>query len=861
MRETFDITGMTCAACSSRVQKAAGEVAGVTCANVNLLKNSMELDYDGSPETAAAVVAAIEESGYGATRRARPGERGAAPTERPGAAAEKAIREKRDQLIVSAVFSVPLFYVAMGPMFGWPQPPALAGEANLMALGLTQLLLCAPILFVNRHYFITGFRTLWHRAPNMDSLIALGSAASAAWSIAQLYRMAWAAGAGDAAALHAAAHDLYFDSAGMILTLITLGKFFEARAKGRTTDAIAALMDLAPKTATVVRDGEEREVPTEDVAVGERVIVRAGESVPVDGVVVEGTAAIDESAITGESVPREVAPGDHVTGATVSTRGWLALEARAVGDDTTLAGIIRLVDEATSSKAPIERMADKIAGVFVPVVIAIAAVTFVAWLALAGNVATALTHAISILVISCPCALGLATPTAIMVGTGRGAANGILIKSAEALETACNVDAVVLDKTGTVTAGAPRVTDVLLAPGVSEDELLRVAAALERRSEHPLASAICAYADEKDPGAERSARVEGFDQIPGGGLAATVDGMPALAGNARLMEGRGVGLGSLADAAATLADDGKTPLFFSLGGRALGMVAVADPVKPTSASAIARLRAMGARTVLLTGDQERTAAAVARQVGVDEVIAGVLPAQKEAKVRELQEAGRTVAMVGDGINDAPALARADVGIAIGAGTDVAISSADVVLMHSDPADVATSMELSRATMRNIKQNLFWALFYNAICIPVAAGALTPWGITLNPMIGAAAMGFSSVFVVTNALRLRTWRPSERAASEATPATEVAVSVESVAGAPAPATERRDGTMTKTLNVTGMMCQHCVAHVKKALEGVDGVSSVDVSLEAGTATVEAADSVADDALVAAVAEAGYEAAVA
>lgn len=863
MREIFDITGMTCAACSSRVQKAAGEVPGVACANVNLLKNSMELDYDGSPETAAAVVEAIEKSGYGAARRAPAGERGrsSAPAERPGAAAEKAIREKRNQLIISAVFSVPLFYVAMGPMFGWPQPPALTGEANLVALGLTQLLLCAPILFVNRHYFITGFRTLAHRAPNMDSLIALGSAASALWSVAQLYRMAWAAGAGDAAMLHAAAHSLYFDSAGMILTLITLGKFFEARAKGRTTDAITALMDLAPKTATVVRDGEEVEVPTEDVLVGERVIVRAGESVPVDGVVVEGTASVDESAITGESVPVEKGVGDRVTGATVSTRGWFAMEARAVGDDTTLAGIIRLVDEATSSKAPIERMADRIAGVFVPVVIAIAAVTFVAWLALAGDVATALTHAISILVISCPCALGLATPTAIMVGTGRGAANGILIKSAEALETACNVDAVVLDKTGTVTAGEPRVTDVLLAPGVSEAELLRVAAALERKSEHPLAGAVCSYADEKGPDAEKGTRVEQFEQVAGGGLSATVDGVPALAGNARLMAARGVGLGGLEAAAVALADDGKTPLFFSLDGRALGMIAVADPVKPTSAAAIARLRAMGARTVLLTGDQERTAAAVARRVGVDEVIAGVLPAQKEAKVRELQEAGRTVAMVGDGINDAPALARADVGIAIGAGTDVAISSADVVLMHSDPADVATAMELSRATMRNIKQNLFWALFYNAICIPVAAGVLSPWGVTLNPMIGAAAMGFSSVFVVTNALRLRTWKPSERAVSEATPAAEVAVSVESVAGAPAPATERREPTMTKTLNVTGMMCQHCVAHVKKALEGVDGVSAVDVNLEAGTATVEAADSVADDALVAAVVEAGYEAAVA
>ena len=860
MRETFDITGMTCAACSSRVQRAAGEVPGVACANVNLLKNSMELDYDGSPETAAAVVEAIEKSGYGAARRARAGKKGSATaTERPGAATDHAIAEKRNQLVISAIFSVPLFYVAMGPMFGWPQPSALAGEANLMAQGITQLLLCAPILFVNRHYFITGFRTLWHRAPNMDSLIALGSAASAVWSVAQLYRMAWAVGSGDAATLHAAAHNLYFDSAGMILTLITLGKFFEARAKGRTTDAITALMDLAPKMATVERDGQEVEVPTEDVTVGERVIVRAGESVPVDGTVLEGSAAIDESAITGESVPREVSPGDRVTGATVSTGGWFAMEARAVGDDTTLAGIIRLVDEATSSKAPIERMADKIAGVFVPVVIAIAAVTFVAWLALAGDLAVALTHAISILVISCPCALGLATPTAIMVGTGRGAANGILIKSAEALETACAVDTVVLDKTGTVTAGAPSVTDVRLAEGVSEEELLRVAVSLERKSEHPLAGAVCSYVDENRQDVEKAARVERFEQVAGGGLSALVDGKPALAGNARLMAAHDVELGELAEVAAALADDGKTPLFFSLGGHALGMIAAADPVKPTSVAAIARLRAMGARTVLLTGDQQRTAAAVARQVGVDEVIAGVLPAQKEAKVRELQGEGRTVAMVGDGINDAPALARADVGIAIGAGTDVAISSADVVLMHSDPADVATAMELSRATMRNIKQNLFWALFYNAICIPVAAGVLSPWGVTLNPMIGAAAMGFSSVFVVSNALRLRSWKPRERLASEATPATEVTVSVESVP-ALAPR-QRKDQTMTKTLNVTGMMCQHCVAHVKKALEGVEGVSAVDVNLDAGTATLEAADSVSDEALVAAVVDAGYEATVA
>ena len=850
MKETFDIEGMTCAACSARVQKAASGVDGVACANVNLLKNSMELDYDGAPETAAAVVEAIERSGYGARRRAprTSGTRATEPAERPGAVAERAITEKRSQLVVSAIFSVPLFYVAMGPMFGWPQPAALAGEQGMMAAALTQLLLCAPILVANRHYFVTGFRTLAHRAPNMDSLIALGSAASAVWSVAQLYRMALGYGSGDLSAVHAAAHNLYFDSAGMILTLITLGKYFEARAKGRTTDAITALMDLAPKTATVLRDGSEVVVPVEDVAVGERVVVRAGEAVPVDGVVVEGSAAVDESAITGESVPAEKGVGARVTGATVSTSGWFVMEARAVGDDTTLAGIIRLVDEATSSKAPIERTADRIAGVFVPVVIAIAAVTLVAWTVVAGDFATALTHAISILVISCPCALGLATPTAIMVGTGRGAANGILIKSAEALETACRVDAVVLDKTGTVTAGSPVVTDVLLASGVGEKDLARVAGALERKSEHPLAAAVCAYVDERHPGADAPARVADFAQVPGGGLSATVDGVPTLAGNARLMAARGVRLEELAGSAEALAAEGKTALFFSLDGRALGMVAVADPVKPTSAAAVFRLRAMGVRTVLLTGDQEATAAAVARKVGVDEVIAGVLPAQKEEKVRELQRSGHVVAMVGDGINDAPALARADVGVAIGAGTDVAIGSADVVLMHSDPADVATAMELSRATMRNIRQNLFWALFYNAICIPVAAGALSPWGVTLNPMIGAAAMGFSSVFVVTNALRLRTWKPAKPQSAPA-PAD---VHIESA---------RKDTAMTRTLNVTGMMCQHCVAHVTKALEGVAGVSSVSVSLEDGTATVEAAEDVTDEALVAAVVDAGYEAGVA
>ncbi len=854
MKETFDITGMTCAACSARVQKAAGAVAGVTDANVNLLKNSMELEYDGNPATIDAVCAAIDHAGYGAhPRNARQGS-GAGAHNSSLDAAQQAIDEKRRQLISSAILSVPLFYVAMGPMFGWPQPAALRGMEGMMANALTQLLLCLPILFINRHYFITGFKTLVHGSPNMDSLIALGSAASAVWSIVQTYRVALSMGTGTFEVAHEALHALYFDSAGMILTLITLGKFFEARAKGRTTSAISALMDLAPKTATVLRGGQEQVIPTEDVVVGDRVVVRAGESVPVDGVVVEGSALVDESAITGESVPVEKAPGAQVTGATVSNHGWFVMEARAVGDDTTLAGIIRLVDEATSSKAPIQRQADAIAAVFVPVVLGIAAVTLIAWLVLSHSMALALTHAISVLVISCPCALGLATPTAIMVGTGRGAANGILIKDAEALETACALNTVVLDKTGTITEGSPRVTDVLLAGDTQDIELLYDAVALERKSEHPLAVALCAYADEVAPGIAEGAQVTGFGQVAGGGLLATVDGREVAAGNARLMAQRGVDVQTLADEAARLAEDAKTPLFIASGGELLGLVAVADAIKPTSAQAIERLRSLGIRTVMLTGDQERTAAVVARAVGVDEVVAGVLPSQKEQKVRALQEGGQRVAMVGDGINDAPALARADVGIAIGAGTDVAISSADIVLMHSDPGDVATAVELSRATMRTIRQNLFWALFYNAICIPVAMGVLSPWGITLNPMIGAAAMGFSSVFVVSNALRLRTWKPKEYASSTAGHQEQLVIH-----GNDASQEAEGDQEMKeKHLKVEGMMCEHCVAHVTKALEGVKGVKNVRVSLDEGTAVLDAGLLVSDKALVSAVEEAGYKA---
>ncbi len=790
----------------------------------------------------------------------------AATAPAPGEAAAKAVHERFVQLVVSICFSVPLFYIAMGPMFGWPEIPGLDGMANMMASTVTQLLLCIPILFVNRRYFIVGFKTLWHRSPNMDSLIAIGSAASFAYSVVSVYRMAWAFGAMDMEAAHVAMNGLYLDSAGMILALIDLGKYFEARAKGKTTDAISALMDLAPKTAHVQRDGAEVEVPTEDVQVGDRVVVRAGESVPVDGRVVEGSASLDESAITGEPVPVEKNVGDRVTGATTSTRGWFVMEATATGDDTTLAGIIRLVDEATSSKAPIERMADRIAGVFVPVVMGIAALTFVVWMVLSGDFATALNHCISVLVISCPCALGLATPTAIMVGTGRGAANGILIKSAESLEGACALDYVVLDKTGTVTAGKPQVTDVELVSGADERELMRLAAALERKSEHPLAEAVCAYVDEAWPGIDADVEVEGFTQVAGGGLTARADGRPVAAGNVRLMGEKHVALGDLAARADALASEGKTALFFAADGHALGLIAVADPVKPTSAQAISRLHAMGVKTLLLTGDAQITAEAVARRVGVDDVVAGVLPDQKEVRVRELQQAGHRVAMVGDGINDAPALARADVGIAIGAGTDVAISSADVVLMRSDPADVATAIELSRATMRNIKQNLFWALFYNAICIPVAAGALVGAGITLNPMIGAAAMGFSSVFVVGNALRLRTWKPSEKAApattgvSTANDANAPQVEVSIRTGIEVPANDSEEKTMEKTLKVEGMMCQHCVKHVTEALAGVAGVESVEVSLEAGTAKVDCVEDVADEALLAAVRAADYECAM-
>ena len=881
MKQTFDVTGMTCAACSARVEKASNKVEGVERATVNLLKNSMEVEYDGNPVTVVAICAAVEKAGYGASPRvedvsaATAPAGGSAPLASGGnarqEAAAKEARQVRMRLIVSFVFTIPLFYLSMGHMFGWPLPAVFLGDENTLIFAFTQFLLLLPVIFVNFKFFRVGFTTLAHGGPNMDSLIALGSTASTVYGIAAIYRIGAALGTGDLSGAHAAAMDLYFESAAMILTLITLGKYFEARAKGKTTDAISKLMDLSPKTATRRRaDGSEEEVPAEQVRPGDILVVKAGEGVPADGTVVEGEGTVDESVVTGESVPVEKTVGDPVTGATINRTGWFAMRAERVGADTALAGIIRLVDEATSSKAPIEKMADRISGVFVPVVIAIALVTFVVWLAIGGTIAEAVNHAISVLVISCPCALGLATPTAIMVGTGRGATSGILVKSAEALETACAVKTVVFDKTGTITKGEPQVTDVV-AFGCKASELVGLALSLERKSEHPLAQAIVAYADAAGATVQD---VEDFAQVPGGGIEGKVGAVACLAGNARMMDERGVDVSAAAESAARMADDGKTVLYFAHAGRLAGVIAVADVVKPTSAAAIAELGRMGIDTVMLTGDNERTAAAIQRQVGVGRVIAGVKPDGKERVIRDMAQQGR-VAMVGDGINDAPALARADVGIAIGAGTDIAIESADIVLMHSDLADVPAAIGLSRATMRNIKQNLFWALFYNAICIPLAAGVLSGIGFNLNPMIAAAAMSLSSVCVVSNALRLRTWKPaaipelaegSDPTATQARgievrvaeePSSQEGISV-GIAGGEGKDQGEKEIIMEKTLHVGGMMCQHCVARVKKTLEAIDGVEEAIVDLEGEKATVKLSADVADDVLVNAVAEQDYEA---
>ena len=753
-KDFFDITGMTCSACANRIEKGVKKLPGIQEVSVNLLKNSMMVSYDETALNRDDIIQSVEKAGYGASVKEETQK--SQVSSNTGAEKKDAAKEQyklmKKRLFWSAVFTIPLFYISMGHMFGWPLPQGLLGMEYAMNFAFTQFILLVPILFINSHYYKTGFRTLFEGSPNMDSLVALGSGAAVVYGIYAIYKISYGLGHMDMQMVDSFMMDLYFESAGTILTLITLGKTLEARAKGKTSDAITKLMDLAPKVARVERNGKEMRIPVEEVQAGEIIIVKAGESVPVDGVVLEGNSSVDESALTGESIPVEKHEGDTVIGATINKTGYFKMRATKVGNDTALAQIVRLVDEATSSKAPIAKLADKVSGVFVPIVITIAIVSTVVWLLAGYGLEFALSIGIAVLVVSCPCALGLATPTAIMVGTGRGATNGILIKSAEALETAHSLNTVVLDKTGTITQGKPVVTDILTEKGKKEEEVLQIAASLEKLSEHPLAEAIVAEAKKRRI---NFLPVEDFKQIPGQGISGNINGKVCLAGNSRMMNAFRVSNDKLVRLGEQLADNGKTPLFFSYGGKMVGVVAVADVVKPTSKQAIQELSSMGIEVVMLTGDNKKTAQAIQKQVGVDRVVAEVFPEDKEKEIRRLQEQGKKVAMVGDGVNDAPALARADVGIAIGAGTDVAIESADFVLMKSDLLDVSTAIQLSKAVIRNIKQNLFWAFIYNIIGIPIAAGVFyLAFGLKMNPMIGALAMSFSSVFVVSNALRLR-----------------------------------------------------------------------------------------------------------
>lgn len=843
-KEMFAVTGMTCAACSARVEKAVRQVAGVSEVSVNLLKNSMKVAFDEAAVSPAQITDAVRQAGYGAQScDGAAGQRSGRAADREAGVQADELRGMRRRLLVSFCFLVPLMYVSMGHMLGLPLPEALRPAAHPLTSAFVQFLLTLPIMIVNGKYYRVGFKTLFSGAPNMDSLIAIGSGAAALSGVWSILAVGMALEQGDTAAAGVAGGHLYFESAAMILALITLGKFFEARAKGKTSEAIAKLVSLAPRTATVVRDGTEISVAAEDVRVDDVLVVKSGESFPVDGVVLDGGGFVDESAITGESMPAEKGPGAQVTGATIALSGHFRIRALRVGDDTTLARIVRLVDEATSSKAPIARLADRVSGVFVPVVIAIAVFAACVWLLLGKDLDFALSIAIAVLVISCPCALGLATPTAIMVGTGRGAAGGILFKSAEAVEAMQGISAVVLDKTGTVTCGTPEISDVLPADGVDATELLRVAASLERLSEHPLGKAIVKEAERRSLA---TTDVTAFSQTPGQGICGSLDGRLCLAGNSRLLEAHGLVLpDDLRDRAQALAGEGRTPLFFAADDRVLGIIAVADMIKPGSAQAVADLEALGIRVTMLTGDNAVTAAAVQRQAGIRHAAAQLLPQDKEREIRVLQAQGYKVAMVGDGINDAPALARADVGIAIGAGTDIAVESADVVLMKSDLRDVVTAVELGRAVMRTIRQNLFWAFFYNIVGIPVAAGALYGiCGLTLNPMIAAAAMSCSSVSVVGNALRLRFFKP--RHAGGAVPA---------AADTFLEPQQHRSHSMQTIIDINGMNCGHCTASAEKALRAVSGVSDVSVSLENKNAVVTH-DNADVEAMKAAIVEAGF-----
>ena len=842
--EQYNVTGMSCAACSARVEKAVKKVPGVTSCSVSLLTNSMGVEGTASP---SAILSAVQEAGYGASpKNASACKTSDASTDLDALADHETPKLKR-RLIASLGFLLVLMYFSMGHMmWGWPLPHWFDG--NHVAMGLVQLLLAGIVMVINQKFFINGFKGLIHGAPNMDTLVALGSMASFVWSTYALFAMTRAQVDGNDALIMHYMMEFYFESAAMILTLITVGKMLEARSKGKTTDALKSLMKLAPKTATLVRDGAEVTVAIADVQKGDVFVVRPGENIPVDGVVLEGTSAVNESALTGESIPVDKAVGDKVSAATTNQSGFLRCEATRVGEDTTLAQIIKMVSDAAATKAPIAKIADTVSGFFVPAVISIAVLTTIVWLLLGHELGYALARGISVLVISCPCALGLATPVAIMVGNGLGAKNGILFKTAASLEAAGRTQIVALDKTGTITEGAPRVTDLLPAEGVSETELLTLAAALESRSEHPLAKAVLADAEAK---AITPPEVTDFAALPGNGLAAKLDGMDIYAGNAAFIQTRLTLPAALAQQAEKLASEGKTPLFFGGAGRLLGVIAVADTIKEDSPEAIRQLQNMGIRVVMLTGDNQRTADAIGRQAGVDEVIAGVLPDGKEAVIRQLQASGK-VAMVGDGINDAPALTRADTGIAIGAGTDVAIDAADVVLMNSKLSDVPAAIRLSRATLRNIHENLFWAFIYNIIGIPLAAGLFIPFGLTLNPMFGAAAMSLSSFCVVSNALRLNLFdlhstRHDHKTASPAAAPVQSAAENNKKSDAEAPEVKTEDHTMKKTLKVEGMMCGHCEARVKKALEALPEVNEAVVSHEAGTAIVTLNAEVADDVL--------------
>ncbi len=849
--EKFQITGMTCAACSAHVEKAAAGVAGVDKVSVSLLMNTMTVEYD-TPATPQAICAAVEAAGYGADAA---GQQAAGTDNREGALEDKETPRIRRRLIASVCLLLPLMYVSMGAlMWGWYLPESFAG--NPWAIALYQLLLTGFVMVINQRFFISGFQSLLHRAPNMDTLVALGSGAAFVYSTAVMFRMGTAVGEGNVEMAVHCLHDMYFESAAMILTLITVGKMLEAYSKGKTTNAIKSLMDLAPKTAHVIRDGVETTIPAQEVQEGDIFLVKPGESIPADGEVLEGESAVDESALTGESLPVDKHVGDRVSAATINRNGALTCRALRVGKDTTLQQIIDMVENAVATKAPIAQIADKVSGVFVPVVIVLALITGVIWLAAGAGAGKALSYAISVLVISCPCSLGLATPVAIMVGNGMGARQGILFKNATALELAGRMDFVVLDKTGTVTEGKPRVTDLYPAAGVSEEELLRVAAALESRSEHPLAKAVCERAGEERLSVEPAG---GFRALPGWGVEGTVGGALAAGGSGALFAERRLLTEPLRLAGERMAEEGKTPLYFAADGRMLGMIAVADVVKQDSAQAIGELRNMGIQVVMLTGDNRRTARAIGRQVGLDAVVADVLPGDKESVIRQLSASGR-VAMVGDGINDAPALTRADVGIAIGAGADVALEAAEVVLMKSRLTDVPAAIRLSRQVLKNIHENLFWAFFYNCIGIPLAAGILVPFlGISLNPMFAAAAMSLSSFCVVTNALRLNLFTiNSDRhdRKKEMVPMPEFITGFKEIEDHHKEENKMAE-TMVKTLNIEGMMCAHCQAHVKKALEGVAGVTQVEVSLEDKTATVSLTPGTEEQALVDAVTEAGYK----